>query len=273
MSLCLLLWGLLTAQAHAQDAVRGAEVAALAGCAACHTTEGGAPYAGGHALWTPFGIFYGPNLTQSTEHGLGDWRLDDFELALRHGRSPEGRPYFPSFPYTSYAHLSDADVRDLWVFLQTIPADERVEEPHELSGITGFRFMVRLWKLIYFRPYQELHDPDLSEAWNRGAYLANGPAHCGECHTPRDSLGGLDHDQWLAGSNLPPEFAPNITPTGVGDWSEAELASYLLDGEDPDGVPAGRGMARVIARGTSRLSDADRSAIATYIASLPRRGR
>ena len=256
----------------AQDVQQGETLAALSGCGSCHTAPEGEPYAGGHAIETSFGTFHGTNLSQSVPYGLGAWTYKDFERAMRHGRSPKGGPYFPAFPYPSFTKLTDADLRDLWAYLQTLPAVERPNLPHELRGITGTRFMVRFWKLMYFNPGVYRDNKHQDDAWNRGAYLVNGPAHCGECHTPRNGLGAMKRGQWMAGGDLPPEKGPNLTPTGLVGWSESELASYLEDGQDPEGDYAGSGMGRVIREGTSEISAEDRAAIATYIASLPPRG-
>ncbi len=258
--------------AAAQDVDRGETLAALSGCVSCHTADDGVPYAGGHAIETPFGTFYGTNLTQSAEHGLGAWSYEDFRRAMRHGRSPKGRPYFPAFPYPSFTQITDADLQDLWAYFQTLPAVEQPDRPHALHGITGSRFMVRFWKLAYFGAGAWKDDGRQSDAWNRGAYLANGPAHCGECHTPRTGLGVLKKRQWMAGGNTPPSKGPNLTPTALHDWTEAELASYLEDGQDPEGDYAGAGMGRVIREGTSQIPASDRAAIATYLFSLKPRG-
>lgn len=254
---------LLLALATAGDPERGAVVAGVAGCASCHTVEGGAPYAGGYVLDTPFGTFVGSNLTPDREHGIGAWTLDDFERALRKGRSPEGRPYYPAFPYPAFHGITDADLEDLWAFLQTVPASARPEEPHRLRGLNGWRFLLRFWKLTGFRR--------LPDELDRGAYLGLVLGHCGGCHTPRGGLGVPKEHRALSGTDDPPEPGPNITPSadGIGEWTAGELASFLEDGMAPDGDVSGGEMRRLVLTGTSLLSEEDRRALAEWVLAHP----
>ena len=146
--MALVLW---LAIAWADDAQRGAQIANLAGCAACHTAPHGAPYAGGYALETPFGVFYGPNLTPDPDHGIGSWTQDDFTIAVRHGRSPDGTPYYPSFPYPAYSALDDEDIADLWAHLRTVAPEPTPRHPHELTRYRR-RGVLFWWRLLEFTP-------------------------------------------------------------------------------------------------------------------------
>ncbi len=263
--------------AHAGDAERGAVLAALGGCASCHTAPDGARYAGGHAIETDFGTFFGTNLTPDPVHGLGGWTEVDFVRAMRRGRAPDGTPYYPAFPYTSYTGITDADLADLWAFLVEVLPDPRPDTPHALRGIYRARGLV----LAFFRPSQFRRgpfepEPERDEAWNRGAYLVRHVGHCGECHTPRNALGGLKRRWELAGFEGLPESAPNLTPhpDGLGAWSEGDVLDLLHLGMLPSGDVVGGGMTDVVFEGTAKLSSEDRRAMAAYLATIrPRPSR
>lgn len=260
----------------AEDVVQQGEyLFRAAGCAGCHTDgeNKGAPLAGGRALRTPFGTFYTSNITPDPDTGIGRWSETDFIRALREGMSPEGHHYYPAFPYTSYTQLTDADLRTLWAYLRNQKPVRQVNQPHELPWHLRSRATLRIWKLMFFKtgPYQP--QADQSPAWNRGAYLVNAVAHCGECHTPRNVLGGFRQSQFLAGNpdGVDDAKAPNITPdrkTGIGKWTENDLVYYLETGATPDGDYAGDTMADVIDNSTSQLTGDDRRAIAVYLKSL-----
>ncbi len=246
------------------------------GCYGCHTDEkgGGKPLAGGHALKTDFGTFYTPNITPDPDTGIGKWTEQDFIRAMREGRSPAGDHYYPSFPYPSYTKLTDDDLRALWQFLKTRPAVKQANKPHDLKFFARARTFVGSWKALYFKPGAYQPDPGRSAVWNRGAYLAEGAAHCGECHTPRSALGGIKSDMHFAGSKDGPDGSviPNITPdrnTGIGKWSKGDLVTYLEMGLMPDGDSAGDLMAEVIDNGLRYLKKEDLVAIADYMQSLP----
>lgn len=251
----------------------GEYVLRAGGCVTCHTAEDGEFLAGGRAIESPFGAFYGPNITPDAEHGIGDWSEEDFKRALLEGRSPDGRHYYPAFPYTSYTKIQPRDVEALWAFLQSeVEPVARENTPHDLVWYARFRSSLMGWKWLHFEPGTFEVDPDQSDEWNRGAYLANALGHCMECHTPRTRTGGLDLKRIGAGARLPDgDVASNITPdreTGIGRWGERHIARYLEMGLTRDGDFAGGGMADVIDHGTAHLTDADRRAIAIYIGSL-----
>ena len=263
---------------------RGRRIFAATGGCTCHTNYPGegdtAPeLAGGRALETPFGIFYSTNITPDRETGIGDWSLDDFVRAMREGLSPVGQHYFPVFPYTAFTGLSDADLADLKVHLDSLPAVRRENRPHDVHLPFSFRPAVAGWKFLNFVPGRIEEDSaptssGVDAATNRGRYLALAAAHCGECHTPRTWTGGLDRTRWLAGSRDGPEgeLAPNITPdeqTGIGDWSIPDLVWYLETGLKPDGDDTQGLMSEVIRHGYANLPREDREAIAQYLKSVP----
>jgi mono/diheme cytochrome c family protein len=256
---------LMLASALAGDAERGEVLAGLAGCLACHTAEGGAPGAGGHAVKTSFGTFYGSNLTADAEHGLGAWSYEDFERALRRGRDPQGRAYYPAFPYTSFTRLVEEDVADLWAWVQQLPPSPEPSLPHEVKPAYRGPAALGLWRGLGFRPGEFRPDVRRSEAWNLGAYLVQGPGHCGECHTPRTSIGVPKRAHALEGSTSP--RAPDISASaeGVGGWALADLVAFLELGMLPDGDFTGGEMSRVIDEGTSALSADERLAMALYL--------
>lgn len=263
--------------ATSDDAVRRGEyLLRAAGCVSCHTDRDpdGPFLAGGRALKTPFGTFYAPNITPDPNHGIGRWSDEDFVRALAHGVSPRGTHYYPAFPYTSYTRIRREDLLALKAYLFTVPAIARPNRKHELRWYARWRPLLAIWKWFFFTPGVFLPDTDRSEEWNRGAYLATALGHCGECHTPRDAFGALDEDWHYAGTRDGPEgeLIPNITPdrkTGVGRWREDDMVYFLETGATPGGDYVGSLMAEVIDDGLSRLSAADRKAIAVYLRSLP----
>ncbi len=256
--------------------VRGEYIFRAAGCQACHTDSKnkGAPLAGGRALATPFGIFYSPNITPDPVHGIGAWSDDEFIAALRKGRAPDGRHYYPAFPYPSYTGMNARDMRDLKSYLFSRPAAATPNRAHDLKFPFGYRFTLWPWKLLFFTEGYRVEDPDQDARWNRGAYLVENLGHCGECHTPRNFLGAADRERRLSGNPAGPDGkkVPNITPhsdQGIGGWSETDLTYFLKSGFLPDGDFAGGAMTDVIEESTSYLNDEDRAAVASYLFSLP----
>jgi len=264
-----------TALGQTPSAERGKYIFDAAGCASCHTDEkaGGAPLSGGAALVTPFGTFYPPNITPDPDHGIGRWSDQDFLIAMHDGRGPDGLHYYPAFPYTSFTKVTDRDLLDLEAYLFTQAASERANRPHDLRFPFSIRPLLWLWKRFNFEAGRWAADPTKSEQWNRGSYLAEALVHCGECHTPRNFMGGLDRDRWMAGARLGDgkSVAPNLTPhqDGLADWSEADVAFALDTGISAIGEVLGGEMGLVVRHSTSRLTADDRKAIAEYIAGLP----
>lgn len=250
------------------DAGRGERIFNIGGCASCHAAPDAAGearlvLAGGRRFATDFGVFVAPNVSPGPA-GIGDWSLEAFADALMAGVAPDGRHYYPAFPYTSYARMRPADVADLWAFIRTLPPSDAASAPHELSFPFTIRRGLGLWKRLYLDPAPVAGAPD-----DPGRYLAEGPGHCGECHTPRDAFGGPDLARWLGGAPNPDGKGriPNVTP-GELSWSAVDIAEYLKSGFTPDYDVVGGSMADVV-KNTSRLSDADRAAIAGYLKSVP----
>jgi mono/diheme cytochrome c family protein len=253
------------------DAKRGEYVAKAAGCLGCHTEakDNATPYAGGRALKTPFGTFYGPNITPH-QTGIGNWSEADFFRALRQGERPDGSNYFPAFPYPSFTGMSDQDIRDLWAYLRALPAVDRASRPHELGFPYGWRPLVRIWKWLYFDQGALPAEPKLSAVENRGRYLVQSLGHCGECHTPRGSLGGMRKDRLLGGGrDAADKKIPNITPARLKSWSDGDLKQFLLTGDTPDGDSASEAMAEVIRNTTSQLTGQDLAAMIAYLRTVP----
>lgn len=268
VALCLGAPGLASAQG---DAKKGGYIAKLAGCVGCHTDTkpGSTSYAGGRALHTPFGVFYGPNITPHKETGLGAWSEADFTKALRQGERPDGAHYFPAFPYASFTGMSDADIKDLWAFLRSLPSADKPNREHDLKFPFGWRFLVTFWKWMFFSASPQTPLAPATPEVQRGAYIARALAHCGECHTPRNLLGGPKNDKWFAGAKLPEGWAANLTPTRLKKWSDPDLKSYFETGMTPDSDVAAEPMNEVITNTTSQLSPADMAALIAYLRTLP----
>lgn len=252
-------------------AARGEYLFRLAGCNACHTdTENrGAPLAGGRAFATPFGKFFSPNITPDKNHGIGNWGDGDFVRALKAGIAPDGSSYFPAFPYTAYAGMSTEDVLAIKAYLFTLRPVAQPDRPHVLPWYLG-RLAARVWRWFKFRA----PEAGAGNLARRGQYLAESVAHCGECHTPRDAFGGLVPALKFAGTANGPEgkAIPNITTdrrTGIGKWSQRDVAEYLKSGARPDGDYAGSLMAEVIDEGLRHLTSNDAEALADYVRGVP----
>lgn len=259
---------------HAQgDARRGEYLSMAAGCLGCHTEakEGAVPYTGGRELKTPFGTFYGPNITPHQSAGIGRWTEADFMRAIREGVRPDGAHYFPAFPYPSFTRIVDADLRDLWAYLRSLPPNPRANRAHDLKFPFGWRFLVTGWKWLFFTPGAITADPGRGAQINRGAYLVQALGHCGECHTPRNLLGGPSRDRFLAGTRKGPDgkSAPNLTPTRLKKWSDAELRTLLQTGFTPDGDVVAETMGEVINNTTGKITPGDLAAVIAYLRSLP----
>ena len=254
------------------DAKRGEYLAKAGGCLGCHTEEKdkAVPYAGGRALKTPFGTFYGPNITPHAQAGIGRWSEADFIRALREGRRPDGAHYFPAFPYPSFTLVTDADLRDLWVYLRTLPPNARQSEPHDLGFFYRWRFLVGIWKWFFFTPGPFVPDPKHSPVLNRGRYLATALGHCGECHTPRNFLGAPKKSRFLGGAKFGEgTAAANLTPTRLGKQGDKELKDFLRTAMTPDGDVAAASMGEVVQNTTSQLTPQDLDALVAYLRSLP----
>lgn len=245
-------------------------------CAGCHATPGQddrTSLGGGLKLPSSFGTFVVPNISPDKTHGIGGWTDYQFANAVKRGVGVKGEHLYPAFPYVSYSLLTTKDARDVFAYIKTLPAVDKVDAPHEMKFPFGIRRVLGFWKLLYFKPHEFKPEAGKSEAWNRGAYLTEGAAHCAECHSPRNALGGPVKGKEYAGApNLEKggRFAPNISShpkDGVGDWSQEEMVDFLKTGtdrcfNDPEG------MAGVI-KSTSLWSDSDLAALAEYLHGVP----
>lgn len=254
---------------------RGAYLVRAAGCISCHTAKDGPPLAGGLALKTPFGTYYSPNITPDPTTGIGGWSDEDFLRAVKLGQRPDGSHLFPVFPYPTYTKMTRADALAIkaWLFAQA-PV-QRANKAHDVPIPFGWRWTVGPWKTLFFEPGSWQAPADKPDPqWRRGAYLVEALTHCGECHTPRNMLGALDHDMWLAGTPDGPdgEVVPNITPhpaTGIGDWSAGDIVTLMKDGLKPNFDDVQGSMAEAIRDSLSHLTDEDLRAVAAYLKSLP----
>lgn len=253
---------------------RGAYLARAGNCMTCHTDRGGAPYAGGRGIDTPFGTVYAGNLTPDTTHGLGRWSAADFWRALHHGRSRDGRLLYPAFPYTSYTQVSREDADALFAFLQSLPPVAQPPRAHELDWPFNTQAALAVWRALYFRPDPFHSEPTQSAEWNRGAYLVRGLGHCAACHSARNALGAsspLD----LAGGLIPMQnwYAPSLNSpaeAGVSRWPLEDVVALLKVGSSPSGTVQGP-MAEVVLHSTQHLSQADLRAMAVFLKALPER--
>jgi mono/diheme cytochrome c family protein len=251
---------------------RGAYLALAGNCAGCHTdhAHGGAPYAGGRAIETPFGAVYASNLTPDPATGLGDWSVEAFRRALRHGLARDGRLLAPAFPYPNYTLLSDADAEALYAYLRSLPPVPQPHRPSALRFPYGSQAALAVWRTLFFRPGGFEPEPARDAAWNRGAYLVRGLAHCSACHAERNALGGaLDAGGGLLSGEA--WYAPALDAAheaGVADWSEQQVVDLLATGASARGNALGP-MAEVVVRSTQHLSPDDLRAMAVYLRALP----
>lgn len=277
LALCLqLLPGPAAAEAGVVD--RGRYLAAAGNCDSCHTREGGSAMTGGVAFETPFGTVYSTNITPDEETGIGGWTLEHFSRAMREGERPDGEHLYPVFPYTAFTRVSDEDIAALYAYLQTVPAARYTPPANTLGFPFSQRWALGLWKALFFEPGRFEPHPGQSPAWNRGAYLVEGLAHCGECHTPRNALGATDTSQALGGSTYLEQIegklsawsASNLSAhsSGLAAWSEQDIADYLKYGFSPRAGVFGP-MNKVVVNGTRHLSAEDVRAMAVYLKSLP----
>ncbi len=274
------------ASADAALVQRGAYLARVGNCAGCHTAPGGAPYAGGQAIDTPFGTVYGSNLTPDPQTGLGRWTADAFWRALHEGRSADGRLLYPAFPYTNTTHVRREDSDALFAYLRSLPPVSQANREHDLSLMARSPLALAAWRLLYFRPASPQDaapaaPPQLSAAadlaeWQRGAYLVRGLAHCSACHAQRNALGAAPADALQMDGGLMTAqgwYAPSLHAAGEGavrDWPVDEVVALLTVGTTSRGAVQGP-MAEVVHGSTSHLSPADARAMARFLTTLPER--
>jgi mono/diheme cytochrome c family protein len=244
---------------------KGAALAAIGNCNTCHTAERGKTLAGGRALVTPFGTVYSTNLTPDPDTGIGRWSLSEFRRAMREGIGRDGRELYPAFPYDHYTHVTNEDLGTIFAYLTTREA-LRAEIPENRMLIP--RPLVAVWKTLYFKPGTLAPDPAHDAQWNRGRYLAEGLAHCGACHTPRNAMGAEEPERAFTGGRIEGWSAPalNAQSPAPHPWSIDDLTTYLRTGFDAQhGVAAGAMAA--VTQNLATVSEADVRAIAVYVAS------
>ncbi len=252
---------------------RGAYLARAGNCAGCHTARGGAEWAGGRGIETPFGVVYAGNLTPDPATGLGDWNASHFWRALHNGRSRDGRLLYPAFPYAHYTRITRADADAIFAFLRTLPPVEQPNPSHALRFPYDSQAALAVWRALYFRPEPWRDDPARDAGWNRGAYLVRGLGHCSACHAPRNAWGATDTALEWSGGLVPMQrwYAPSLasdTEGGVARWSEQDVVRLLRDGVNGHASVLGP-MAEVVHRSTQHLSREDLVAMATFLRSLP----
>lgn len=289
---------------------QGRYLALVGNCMGCHTAVGGTPFAGGRALPTPFGTFYGPNLTSDAKTGIGGWSADDFWRALHNGKNPDGQLLHPAFPYATYTQVSRDDSDALFAYLRSLPPVAQENRAHDLVFPYNQRELVAVWRALFFRPGSAEGEGALAKAgdagtspsttvdgassaggssagasstaapngpaWLRGRYLVDGIGHCAECHTPRNRLGALQRDAHLAGALIPGQnwYAPPLSAdavTGLGKWSADDIAELLQTGISRRGAAAGP-MAEAVHVGLQHVRADDAHAMAVYLKSLPAQG-
>lgn len=249
---------------------RGRYLVQLGDCSACHTDpDGGKPFAGGRSIETPFGNVVSANITPDDETGIGKWSEDQFDNAVRHGIRADGKYLYPAMPYPSYTKMSRADVDAIRTYLATIPPVRNAVQSNQLPFPLDIRLGMAVWNALYFDNGVFKPDPKKSEEWNRGAFLVNGPGHCGACHTPKNIFGGDKTSQALQGSVVQGWLAPNITADatrGLGNWSVEDIARLLRTGHNKHTAVTGP-MADEVADASAHFNDRDLMAIATYLKS------
>lgn len=281
--LALLMLGTGAAQAtdDAQRIQHGEYLARAGDCAACHTAPGGIPFAGGLKMTTPIGAIYSSNITPDKQTGIGEYSLQEFGDALRKGVARDGSRLYPAMPYPSFAKISDADVRDLYLyFTHRVKAVTQQNKDSDIPWPLNMRWPLALWNLAFREDGVYQADAKQSAEWNRGAYLVQGLGHCGTCHTPRgigfqEKALTQSDSAYLSGGTLEGWHAANLRAdpvSGLGNWRAEDITRFLKTGHTPRFAAFGS-MVDVVQDSTQHLSDADLQAIAGYLQSLPSEGR
>jgi mono/diheme cytochrome c family protein len=269
--------GAITTPPAPEQIARGAYLARAGNCKGCHTVAGGAPYAGGRGVPTPFGTVYAPNLTPDVATGIGAWSPDEFWRALHHGRARDGRLLYPVFPYPNYTRVTRDDSDAIHAYLRSLPAVVLANKAHELSFPFNQPAALALWRALYFRAAQPAQDTTRSAEWNRGAYLVEALGHCNACHASRNALGATASPLDLAGGLIPVQnwYAPSLNApneAGVAGWDTQHIVDLLKTGiASPHGrqvVVAGP-MSEVVLGSTQHLTEPDLRAMAAYLKALP----
>ena len=262
-----------SAPATPELTARGAYLARAGNCIGCHTVAGGAAYAGGRGIPTPFGTIYASNLTPDIATGIGAWSSADFWRALHTGRARDGRLLYPAFPYPNYTRITRDDSDALHAYLRSLPAVAQPNKTHALAFPFDQQAALAVWRALYFRPERIAPDPARSAEWQRGAYLVEGLGHCNACHASRNALGATSDTLDLAGGLIPVQnwYAPSLTSpdeASVAGWDTAQIVELLRSGVSTRGAVMGP-MGEVVAGSTQHLSESDLRAMATYLKALP----
>ena len=264
-----------TTAASPDPVERGRELVTLADCRSCHTARGGAPFAGGREIPTPFGTFYSPNITSAPRMGLGNWSATDFWHALHNGYSKDGTLLYPTFPYTNYTKVSRADSDAIFAYLRTVAPVSAANRPHELAFPYNHRLLLVAWRWLFFRPGVYENQPGETPDWNRGAYLVQGVGHCSACHESRNALGATRSQAGPSGGLVLNWYAPSLTSpsqAGVENWPIADIVTLLKNGRvsSSNTKAAALGpMAEVVSESLQGAPDTELQAMATYLKSLP----
>ena len=262
-----------TLQSTPELVARGEYLARVGNCMACHTTQGGAPFAGGRGIETPFGVVHSANLTPDKSHGIGSWTSAEFWRAMHHGRSKDGRLLYPAFPYPNYTRVTRQDSDAIFAYLQSVPAAAQANREHALRFPYNTQAALGVWRALFFAPGAFQPEPTQTAEYSRGAYLVNGLGHCTACHTPRNALGATTDAKAFTGGLIPVQnwYAPALNAVkeaGVKEWRTEDVVALLKTGVAPHGSVLGP-MAEVVFRSTQYLTDADAHAMAIYLQALP----
>jgi mono/diheme cytochrome c family protein len=251
---------------------RGEYLARAADCVVCHTVENGTPFAGGRAFILPFGTLYSTNITPDVDTGIGGYTDADFLNAVHKGMGRGGTKLYPAMPFASYTYMSNDDALAIKAYLFSLQPVHAPATPNTLVFPFNQRSLMGLWAVLFNPDVRFEPNAERSDAWNRGAYLAEAMGHCGECHTPRNLAFALDNRHKYAGAIQAGWRAYNITAdqsSGIGPWSDADLAHYLSTGHaDGRGTAAGP-MGEAIDESMSHLAPSDITALVTYLRTVP----
>ena len=263
--------GNVRAEPSAETIQRGKQLATAADCAGCHTADPSKPFAGGKRLASPFGAIYSPNLTPDRETGIGAWSDEDFRRALREGTAPDGSHYYAAFPYPYFTKVTRDDLLAIRAYLATLAPVRNQRPASELWWPFDYRFVMRGWNFLFFKPGIFEPNQQKSTEWNRGGYLVTGTAHCRACHTPKNVFGAEKRNRAFRGGSVDGWFAPRLDSavrSGLKSWSVDDLVEYLASGRNSRSHAAGP-MADVVVNSTSKMSEGDLRAIAVYLKDLP----
>lgn len=254
-----------------EQIAKGAYLARAGNCMACHTARGGAAYAGGRPIDTPFGVIYSSNITPDAATGIGAWNADDFWRALHNGKSRDGRLLYPAFPYPNYTKVTRDDADAMYAYLRTLAPARQPNREHALRFPYNHRVLLAGWRALYFRPGVYQPQAARPQAWNRGAYLVQGLGHCNACHTARNVFGATLEKEDLGGAMLTNWYSPSLTAgdeAGLGDWDMKQIVDLLKTGVAEPGIASGP-MAEVVRESLQYLSEEDVAAMGSYLQSLP----